>query len=142
MIAKTMMDPWQMKGMIKLYCWYGKKKDIWSWKISVISEMFWCMYIHRIEYPTGQRYSLELKFAKLATAKIAKDLNPLKFHPTCVSCLKTTLRNTNNLHKCCSDWDSNLQFSVNKSVTLPTELHLVGSLNIEPMNIGRRQYHC
>ena len=29
-------------------------------------------------YPTGQKYSLELIFAKFATAKIAKDLNPLK----------------------------------------------------------------
>ena len=29
-------------------------------------------------YPTGQNYSLELMFAKFATAKIAKDLNPLK----------------------------------------------------------------
>ena len=29
-------------------------------------------------YPTGQKYSLELMFAKFATAKIAKDLNPLK----------------------------------------------------------------
>ena len=31
-----------------------------------------------IAYPTGQKYSLELMFAKFATAKIAKDLNPLK----------------------------------------------------------------
>ena len=30
------------------------------------------------EYPTGQKFSLELMFAKFATAKIAKDLNPLK----------------------------------------------------------------
>ena len=29
-------------------------------------------------YPTGQKYSLELMFAKFATAKIANDLNPLK----------------------------------------------------------------
>ena len=29
-------------------------------------------------YPTGQNYSLELMFAKFATAKIANDLNPLK----------------------------------------------------------------
>ena len=29
-------------------------------------------------YPTGQSYSLELMFAKFATVKIAKDLNPLK----------------------------------------------------------------
>ena len=30
------------------------------------------------QYPTGQNYSLELMFAEFATAKIAKDLNPLK----------------------------------------------------------------
>ena len=29
-------------------------------------------------YPTGQKYSLGLMFAKFATAKIGKDLNPLK----------------------------------------------------------------
>ena len=29
-------------------------------------------------YPTGLKYSLELMFAKFATAKIAKDLIPLK----------------------------------------------------------------
>ena len=34
-----------------------------------------------LEYPTGQKYSLELMFAKFATAKIAKDLNPLKISP-------------------------------------------------------------
>ena len=28
-------------------------------------------------YPAGQNYSLELMFAKFATAKIAKNLNPL-----------------------------------------------------------------
>ena len=28
-------------------------------------------------YPTGQKYSVELMFVKFATAKIAKDLNPL-----------------------------------------------------------------
>ena len=33
-------------------------------------------------YPTGQNYSLELMFAKFATAKIAKDLNPLKITST------------------------------------------------------------
>ena len=32
-------------------------------------------------YPTGQKYSLELIFAKFATAKIARDLNPLKVSP-------------------------------------------------------------
>ena len=26
LMAKTMMDSWQMRGMIKVYCWYGKKK--------------------------------------------------------------------------------------------------------------------
>ena len=35
-------------------------------------------FIMRHRYPTGQKYSLELMFAKFATAKIAKDLNPLK----------------------------------------------------------------
>ena len=30
-----------------------------------------------IAYPTGQKYSLELIFAKFVTAKIAKYLNPL-----------------------------------------------------------------
>ena len=34
------------------------------------------------KYPTGQKYSLELMFAKFATAKIAKDLNPLKISAT------------------------------------------------------------
>ena len=29
-------------------------------------------------YPTGQKFSLELMFAKFAAVKIAKDLNPLK----------------------------------------------------------------
>ena len=29
-------------------------------------------------YPTGKNYSLELMFAKFATAKIAKNLNPLQ----------------------------------------------------------------
>ena len=29
-------------------------------------------------YPTGQKHSLELMFAKFATVKIAKDLNPTK----------------------------------------------------------------
>ena len=29
-------------------------------------------------YPTGQKYSLELMFAKFATVKIAKDLTPQK----------------------------------------------------------------
>ena len=33
-------------------------------------------------YPTGQKYSLELMFAKFAIAKIAKDLNPLKISNT------------------------------------------------------------
>ena len=33
-------------------------------------------------YPTGQKYSLELMFAKFATAEIAKDLNPLKVAST------------------------------------------------------------
>ena len=32
-------------------------------------------------YPTGQKYSLELIFAKFATTKIANDLNPLKVFP-------------------------------------------------------------
>ena len=54
------------------------RKNIWSWKISVISVMSWCIYIHRIEYVAGQKYTLELIFAKFATTKIAKDLNPLK----------------------------------------------------------------
>ena len=40
-------------------------------------------------YPTGQKYSLHLMFAKFATAKIAKDLNPLKDLPLGASCLKT-----------------------------------------------------
>ena len=31
-----------------------------------------------LSYPTGQKYSLELMFAKFATAKIAKYLNPQK----------------------------------------------------------------
>ena len=31
-----------------------------------------------MSYPTGQKDSLELMFAKFATAKIANDLNPLK----------------------------------------------------------------
>ena len=31
-------------------------------------------------YPTGQKYSLELMFAKFATVKIAKDQNPLKIN--------------------------------------------------------------
>ena len=34
------------------------------------------------KYPTGQKYSLELMFAKFATAKIANDLNPLKITST------------------------------------------------------------
>ena len=35
-------------------------------------------------YPTGQNHSLELMFAKFATAKIAKTLNPLKLiHNRC-----------------------------------------------------------
>ena len=34
-----------------------------------------------VHYPTGQKYSLELMFAKFATAKIAKDLNPPKVSP-------------------------------------------------------------
>ena len=34
-----------------------------------------------IIYPTGQKYTLELMFAKFATVKIAKDLNPLKISP-------------------------------------------------------------
>ena len=37
-----------------------------------------------VKYPTGQKYSLELMFAKFATAKIAKDLNPLKVSPISV----------------------------------------------------------
>ena len=40
------------------------------------------MYLSRFSkvwlYPTGQKYSLELMFAKFATAKIVKDLNPKK----------------------------------------------------------------
>ena len=32
-------------------------------------------------YPTAEKYSLELMFANFVTAKIAKDLNPLKIFP-------------------------------------------------------------
>ena len=31
-----------------------------------------------LKYPTGQKYSLELMFAKFTITKITKDLNPLK----------------------------------------------------------------
>ena len=36
------------------------------------------LIVANLMYPTGQKYSLELMFAKFATVKIAKDLNPLK----------------------------------------------------------------
>ena len=40
----------------------------------------WSCILVRI-YPTGQKYSFELMFAKFATTKIANDLNPLKISP-------------------------------------------------------------
>ena len=38
-------------------------------------------YSFRQNYPTEQKYSSELIFAKFATVKIAKDLYPLKISP-------------------------------------------------------------
>ena len=43
-------------------------------------------------YPTGQNDSLELMFAKFATAKTREKLNPLKFSAIGTICLKTTLK--------------------------------------------------
>ena len=36
------------------------------------------MYQQHMRYPTGQKHSLELMFAKCVTIKIGKDLIPLK----------------------------------------------------------------
>ena len=42
-------------------------------------------------YPTGQNYSLELMFAKFATAKNREKLNPQTFSIAVAICLITTL---------------------------------------------------
>ena len=53
-----------------------------------------------ITYPTGQKYSLELMFAKFATAKIALESMPG------ARCLKTTLLRSNILFNGYPDWYS------------------------------------
>ena len=76
-----------------------------------------------LNYPTGQKYSLELIFAKFATAKIAKDLNLLKISSASASCLKTTLKYSHILLNGCPDPGSNLRSLDFRSDALPTEQH-------------------
>ena len=61
-----------------------------------------------ILYPTGQNYSLELMFAKFATAKIANYLNQLK--PISNRCLlpKKTLKNDEHVSMGCPNWGLNM----------------------------------
>ena len=61
------------------------------------------------DYPTGQKYSLELMFAKFATAKNQEKLNPLTFSSSGAICLKTTLEKCILVKRVHSDWDSNLR---------------------------------
>ena len=58
-------------------------KKPWAFKINAKSVVS--------QYPTGQKYLLELMFTKLASAKIVKYLDRLKLLPTGGSCLETTL---------------------------------------------------
>ena len=60
-------------------------------------QIFKEVFIKVFRYPAGQKYSLELLFAKFTTAKIAKDLNPLKYFATGGNCLKSALSSTNIL---------------------------------------------
>ena len=61
--------------------------------------------------------------AKFPTAKIAKDLNPLKYLPTSASSTKTTVKCNNILWKGCPDWDSDPGPIDYRPEALPTELH-------------------
>ena len=74
-------------------------------------------------YPTGQKYSLGLMFAKFATAKIAKDLNPLKITSTRLCNLANNTKGSNMMLNDYPDWDSNPGPLGYWSVALPTELH-------------------
>ena len=102
-------------------------------------------------YPTRQNHSLELMFAKFATAENCETFKPTKIYPRGVSCLKTILLHDNHFSNGSPHWGLNNRSSDYKSSPLPLSyaatcaraqkiLRLLAK-HLTRVNIERRQHH-
>ena len=95
-----------MGGLAKLST---PEYHLWEYKEGGCTLIIFVYNTMAHNYPTGQNYSLELKFAKFTTAKSREKLDTLTFSFSGAVCLKTTLEKGVTVKRVHSDWDSNLQ---------------------------------